>query len=347
MSNVRSLRPVVGRVVFIGAVHEARPALDALLASPVARVVLVVTAPDAGAGPAARRSGAVDLATPARAAGAEVLRAADVNAPHVVGAIRETDPDLLVVVGWTRLIGGPLLAVPRRGCVGFHASLLPEHRGRAPVNWAILRGETLTGNTMMMLDPGADTGDIVDQRAVSIGPDDTCATLYERVALAGVDMLTYHLPALLAGTAPRCPQAPDEGDVLPKRTPEMGVIDWSRPAAALHDWVRALTLPYPGAFTTVTGRRVMVWRSRPPVANGAAPTPPGTVLGLHADAVHVSTGDGHLVVTQMSDPGEPPQSAADWCRAAGVGAGTRFDAVAPEVSRWALGFGPRPAEVRS
>jgi methionyl-tRNA formyltransferase len=327
-------------VVLVGAVHEARPALDVLLGSPVSRVALVVTAaPDRRAG----LSGCVDLATPARAAGVPVLPVTDVNAPDVVDTIARHEPELIVVVGWTRLIRRPLLAVPPRGCVGFHASLLPENRGRAPVNWAILRGEKVTGNTMMMLDPGTDTGDIIDQRAIAIGLDDTCATVYERVARAGADMLSQHLPALLAGTAPRRPQYAPSGPPLPRRTPEMGVLDWSWSAAEVHDWVRALTCPYPGAFTALAGRRVMVWRTRPPIGPGSGGEP-GTVLALEDDVgIRVATGDGSVVVDALGDPGAPARAALPWCRTAGVGVGTRFDPVAPDLAAWARGLGPLPA----
>jgi methionyl-tRNA formyltransferase len=211
------------------------------------------------------------------------------------------------------------------------------------VNWAILRGERTTGNTMMLLAPGVDSGDIVDQRSIPIGPEDTCAEVYERVGRAGAEMLVTHLPGLLAGTAPRTPQPRDAGALLPKRTPEMGVIDWRRPAAELHDWVRALTVPYPGAFTSIRGRRVMVWRTCPP--DSAAGSAPGTVLSVGDDGVRVGTGRGELLVTEVGGAGERPQPAGPWCARAGISAGDRFDAVDPELARWALGLAPRPAEV--
>jgi methionyl-tRNA formyltransferase len=274
-----------------------------------------------------------------------VIRTDDANAPEIVTTVRELAPDLLVVVGWTRLVGRALLSVPRRGCVGFHASLLPAHRGRAPVNWAILRGETITGNTMMMLDPGADTGDIVDQRPVMIGPRDNCGTVYQRTGEAGAIMLGAHLPALLAGTAPRRRQNPDDGDVLPKRTPEMGVIDWTLPARAVHDWVRALTLPYPGAFGAIDGRQVMVWTTLPPLPRRGRPEAPGTVLDVELPGVSVATGTGSVVVTWMSTPGEPPEPAASWCRRHGIRPGARFDRVPADLARWSRGEGPRPKAV--
>ncbi|WP_163505807.1 methionyl-tRNA formyltransferase [Fodinicola acaciae] len=329
-----------GRIVFVGAVHEARPALAALLGSPLAEVAAVITATDAGR---ARLAGAVDFdglipdSVP-------VLRTDNANAPEMVDTVRRLRPDLLVVVGWTRLIGRALLAVPRHGTVGFHASLLPRNRGRAPVNWAILRGEKVTGNTMMMLDPGVDTGDIVDQRPVPIGQDDTCGSVYLRLAALGADMLLAHLPALLAGTAPRRRQPPALGDPLPKRTPEMGVLDWDRPAAAVHDWIRALTFPYPGAFTSVGGRRAMVLASQLP-AVGTRRGEPGTILGFQDSAMLVATRDGGVLVTRMAVPGEESRSARGWCERTGTAVGTRFDAVPTAISRWALGLGPHPARL--
>src|SRR5699024_4620373 len=155
--------------------------------------------------------------------GVPVVLVDDVNSPESVSAIRELAPDLVAVVGWTRLIGDELLDLPSRGCVGFHASLLPHNRGRAPVNWAILRGEHETGNTMMLLDAGVDTGNIVDQRRTPIHPEDTCATVYERVAELGAAMLTGNMGPLLRGEVTPLRQDESKASLLPKRVPMMGV----------------------------------------------------------------------------------------------------------------------------
>ncbi len=330
-----------GRVVFVGAVHEAVPALDALLADARVEVVAVVTGPEAtGAAP----SGAVDLAPQVAGTDVPLVRTTDINDPALVARLAALRPDLLVVAGWTRLLGEPLLAVPRRGCVGFHASMLPRHRGRAPVNWSILLGEAETGNTMMLLNAGVDTGAIVDQEPVPIGPDDTCGTVYERVGEAGARMLVRQLPGLLAGTAPRIPQDPDAGDLMPKRTPEMGVLDWDRSPREVHDWVRALTRPYPGAFTSVRGERVWVWRTADPRA-AEVDEPPGTVLSVGPDGARVATRGGSVLVTRVSGADEEPQPAATWLRARGWGQPLRFDPVDPEVSAWVRGLGPKPGKV--
>jgi methionyl-tRNA formyltransferase len=327
-----------GRLVFVGAVHEAVPALTALLRSAV-DVAEVVTMPTGHAG---RASGYVDLEPIAAASGVKVTRCTDINSADSVARIRRLEPDLLVVVGWTRLLSAELLSVPRRGCVGFHASLLPRHRGRAPVNWAILRGDTQAGNTMMYLDAGTDTGDVIDQVPVPIGPDDTCATVYAKVGAAGADMLSRHLAALLAGTAPRRPQPPASEPPLGKRTPEMGITDWNRPARDVHNWIRALTSPYPGAFSFRSGRKIMLWESAVPVRQASSGSP-GQVLGCDEFGLRVATADGSLLVTSVSDEGASPEPALSWVSRNDLNGGARFDAVDPATASWAIGLGPQPA----
>lgn len=326
------------RVIFVGTVHEAVPALGVLLDSGV-EITQVVTLP---AGRAASTSGFVDLEPLARAHGIEVRRCADINSADSVRHVRELRPDLMVVTGWTRLLSAELLGVPPRGVVGFHASLLPRYRGRAPVNWAILRGEARTGNTMMYLDAGTDTGDIIDQQAVPIGPDDTCATVYAKVGEAGADMLGRHLRALLDGTAPRRPQGPADGPPLPKRTPGMGITDWNRPARAVHDWIRALTWPYPGAFGFLAGRKIMLWASAPDDTGAAGVA--GEVLGWDEDGVRVATADGAILLSSMSDAGDAPGPAASWAERNGLRPGGVFEPVPGGTAAWARGLGPKPAE---
>ena len=330
-----------GRVVFVGAVHEAVPALGVLLDSE-AEVAEVVTLP---AVRAASTSGFVDLEPLASAHGIPVRRCADINSAESVARVRELRPELMVVAGWTRLLSAELLGVPSRGVVGFHASLLPRYRGRAPVNWAILRGEALTGNTMMLLDAGTDTGDIVDQETVPIASDDTCATVYASVGEAGATMLRRQLPALLGGTAPRRPQGAGDGPPLPKRTPGMGITDWDRPARAVHDWIRALTWPYPGAFTFLGERKIMLWASAAATEpTGGASAAPGEVLSCDGAGVRVATAAGAIMLTSLSDAGYRPGSAAAWANRNGLRPGDRFEPVPAETAAWALGLGPKPAE---
>ncbi|MDP9093383.1 MAG: methionyl-tRNA formyltransferase [Actinomycetota bacterium] len=334
MIRSRGLRP---RLVLIGAVHEAAPAFDVLVSSDRVHLAAVVT-PIMRAG--GRLAGAVNLTAAAAAAEVAVIHSDDTNDPCVVDAVAALDPDLIVVVGWPQLIRTELLSVPRHGCVGFHASLLPHHRGHAPINWAILRGETRTGNTMFMLDASADTGDIVDQRPIPIGPRDTCDSVYRYVGQVGANMLSAHLDGLATGTAPRHRQPAGVGDVLPRRTPAMGILDWNQSPRRVHDWVRALTKPYPGAFTTLNGRRVMVWASALPF-DDEPPGTPGEIMGFERGGIRVGTRDGSILITRMSNE-RRPEHARRWLRRARVQVGARFDAVSPQTVRWARGEGSCP-----
>ncbi len=335
-----------GRIALLGAVHESLPMLRALVADARVDVVAVLTADPADA---PRLAGAVDLGEIAERYGIPAFRGLDLRASATVRLLRDLDLDLMVVVGWTRLVPPPVLGIPRHGCVGFHASLLPRHRGRAPVNWAIINGETRTGATMLMLDAGVDTGPIVDQVLISISDDDTCGTVYDRVADAGVAMLSRHLPALLEGRAPRRRQPPRRqwqgtADVLPKRTPAMGITDWDRSAREVHNWIRALSHPYPGAFSFARGDLVTFWRAEPvwQVSLAALP-PPGTLLGCVDGGVLVAARYGAVRLLSVGWSGtEMP--AAQWFSQAGMAAGDAFDEVRPTVAAWARGLGPRPAD---
>ena len=336
--NVTVARPPrqtpTGRVVFVGAVHEAEPALRALLDGG-AEVAGVVTF---GPRMATRTSGFVDLEPLAAAHGVPVLRTENLNNQEEVERVRALRPDLIVAVGWTRLLSDELLAIPPRGCVGFHASMLPRDRGRAPVNWAIIRGETSTGNTMMFLASGTDTGDIIDQRSVSIEPDDTCGTVYAKVGAAGAAMLLENLPALLDGTARRRPQGSSPTPDLPKRTPDMGITDWTRTPRAVHDWIRGLTHPYPGAFTFLAGHKLLLWRSEPPADEPDGE--PGLLLGCEGKALRVGTGGvGSLRLLRVQEEGGTEEDAASWYRRRRLDPGRRFDPVDEATARWALGLG--------
>ncbi len=330
----------IGRLLFVGAVHEAEPALAAVVDSPV-DVVEVLTVPvPQGSAP----SGYVDLEPFAAAYKIPVRRTANINSAEEVEHIRQLAPDVMVVVGWNRLLGADVLAIPPRGCIGFHASLLPRFRGRAPVNWAILRGEHETGNTMMYLNAGTDTGDIVDQHHVTIEPSDTCASVYNRVAEAGATMLRTHLPAIFEGTAPRRPQERSHGDLLPKRTPAMGITSWDRPARAVHDWIRGLTAPYPGAFALWGGHKVMLWASEVPDDTGRLGHA-GEVIARDEGGVRVATADGSVVLTSMSMEGSAPQAAFAWAHEHRMELHDSFESVDPRTARWALGLEAAPPEL--
>ena len=296
-------------IVFVGVHFEALAPLRYLFDLRARVLGLVTLAPEATAGV----SGAVDLAPDATSAGVPVLFVRKVNEPSCVEWIRALAPDLLLVIGWTQLLREELLSIPKIACLGFHASLLPRYRGRAPINWALINGERETGNTMMVLEPGADEGDIVAPRRIPITDEDDCRTLYEKVGESEVDMLAEVLARIRQGMLPRRKQDSTVATVMPKRRPEDGAIDWSLPAGRLFNWVRALTHPYPGAFCRLGNRRLWVWK----VERCAGPratelrVSPGSVAQDGKGWPLAATGDGWLRLLRVQLEGEREMSGAE------------------------------------
>jgi len=209
-------------------------------------------------------------------------------------------PDLLFSFYFRNMLPPRVLAAATLGAYNMHGSLLPKYRGRAPVNWAVLHGETETGATLHVMTARPDAGDIVDAERVPIGEDDTAAMVQQRVTHAAVQVLARQLEALEAGTAPRHPQDHAAATYFGRRRPEDGAIDWQRSSSDIHNLIRAVSHPYPGAFATIAGRRTTIWRSRRTTltANGA---PPGDVE-CRDDGLRVACGDGLLLEIVRAQP---------------------------------------------
>ena len=198
----------------------------------------------------------------ARQRGVEVAIPDDPNTADFVSRVTRTEPDFVFSFYYRQLLAPALLAIPRRGALNMHGSLLPRYRGRVPVNWAVLHGEREAGATLHYMTERADAGDIVDQQAVPILPDDTAFEVMNKVTVAAEIVLARSLPALLRGDAPRQPQDASLATYFGRRRPEDGRIDWTQPAKAIHDLVRAVAPPYPGASTTIAGKAVRILRTR-------------------------------------------------------------------------------------
>lgn len=194
--------------------------------------------------------------------GLAAIAPVDPNAGDVVDRVASCRPDFLFSFYYRQLLKAPLLALPARGALNLHGSLLPLYRGRAPVNWAIIHGETQTGATLHYMTAKPDDGDIVAQSAVPILPDDTAKEVFDKVTVAAELALHGVLPSLVAGTAPRRPQDSSRASYFGGRKPEDGTIDWSWPAPAIHNLVRAVAPPYPGARTRLRGRPARILRTR-------------------------------------------------------------------------------------
>jgi methionyl-tRNA formyltransferase len=264
-----------------------------------AEVVAVVTLP----GPIdPDRSGQCDFGEVAARTGARLVETRDVNSQETIAALREAVPELIFVVGWSQLVRDELISLAPGGVFGMHPTLLPRHRGRAPIPWTILSGLATTGVTLFEIaDATADSGPIVGQVEVVVAADETATTLFDRLAEAHVELIREHLPGLLAGTAPRLPQDPRRASAWQKRTPADGIIDWETRAPYLYDWVRAQTRPYPGAFTFLGDTRIVVWRAAAAALGERAPA--GTVVRGVENGVVVACGDGALVLEEVEPEG--------------------------------------------
>jgi len=213
---------------------------------------------------------------------------------------RAAAPDFLFSFYYRRMLPPAILALARRGAFNMHGSLLPLHRGRAPVNWAVLLGDTQTGATLHEMVAKPDAGPIVDQQAVPIGPDDTALVVFRRVTDAAEAVLRRSLPRLLAGTAALRPQDLANGSYHGARRPQDGRIDWSKSAAAIHNLVRAVAPPFPGAFAEDGGRVLRILRTRPELQRRARAGRIGPYR--EGDAWFADCGDGKVLRLLETDP---------------------------------------------
>lgn len=239
--------------------------------------------------------------------GIPCITPANPNAEDVVARVAALDADFLFSFYYRLMLKAPLLAAARRGAFNLHGSLLPKYRGRVPVNWAIIHGERETGASLHVMNIKPDNGPLVDQQAVPILPDDTAQEVFTKVMVAGEICLDRALPGLIAGSATLTPQDLSQGAYFGGRSAEDGRIDWHQPARRIHDLVRAVTRPFPGAFADIPCGRLHVWRTR--VLDQPAPAAKPGMLAFR-DGLHLlfPLGGGCLCVLEADiDGGALPE----------------------------------------
>lgn len=305
-------------VAWIGFHMEGLPTLQAIAEAGYPVKAVITLTEEA----AAKRSGTLSYDETCARLGIPLYKVKNINEPESVALLRSLDLDLAFVIGWSQIVRPEALRTARIGMIGAHASLLPRHRGRAPVNWVMIRGETETGNSLIWLDPEVDRGDIIDQTRIPITPYDTCQTIYEQVADSNRAMILRALEQLSRGVRPGRPQPETDEPLLPGRTPKDGVVDWRQSARDTYNFIRALTRPYPGAFSTLDGERWLLWQAAL-LPEGTGEGAPGEILGPMWSPVDdacgqvVACGEGSLVLLEMEDAGGqvlrgPALSARDW-----------------------------------
>ena len=298
------------RIAFAGTPEYAVPSLEALVGS-AHSVELVLTQPDRRAGRGWRlRASAVK-----QNAGRHdltVWQPETLKQPGLIEQIAGLRLDLMVVAAYGLLLPPELLAVPRLGCLNIHASLLPRWRGAAPIQYAILAGDQQTGITLMQMDAGLDTGAIIAQRSTAVDAEDTAASLHDKLARLGADLLSATLPDYAAGRITSHAQDESEATSAPKLKKAAALLDWGKTAAQLAREVRAFN-PWPVSETSFSGRGLRVWSAQPIEAYDHAE--PGTVVSCGREGIDVATADGLLRITHLQVAGRKPCDALEFVNA--------------------------------
>jgi methionyl-tRNA formyltransferase len=293
------------RALFFGTPEIAVGALEAL--HEIATVVGVVCQPDKPSGrglevkPVPVKARALELGLP-------VTQPTKVKTPDFAAWVRAQEADVALVMAYGRILPKAVLDAPRRGCMNLHASLLPKYRGAAPITWAIVLGEPTTGVALMQMDEGMDTGDVFTMREVPIGPDMNAAELAVALSACARVVVREDLRRAVEGAITAAPQDHAGATHARMLTKDDGRIDWSKPAARVHDHARGMT-PWPGAFSTLNGKLIKILATRR--AEGAADGAPGEVVTAEKDRVEVACGEGRIAILRAQLEGKKPLDARD------------------------------------
>jgi methionyl-tRNA formyltransferase len=309
------------RIIFMGTPDFAAPSL-VKLAREDHVIPLVATQPDRPKG-RGRKLAAPPVKIAAQQLGLSVDQTPNIRNAEFILRIAALEPDVLAVVAFGQILSPELLKVPRLGAVNVHPSLLPRYRGPAPIPWAILNGETETGVTIMQLDPGMDSGPILMVEREPIFPDDTAASLHDRLSGKGANLLARVLKLLASGPVAATPQNHNQATYAPFLNKKDGRIDWNYTATRLDSFIRGMN-PWPGAYTFHREQRIIIFRGIP--ASLSTPASPGTVIPGFENELRVATGGGQaLSITEIQGASGKKMAIRDYLRGNPVPAGAVFE----------------------
>ena len=298
------------RVLFMGTPDFAVPSLETLWQARY-EIVGVFTQPDKP-----KNRGMKQAPPPVKVFAQEkdipVWQPEKLRDGEAMSVIRELAPQLIVVAAYGRILPREMLDYPELGCINVHSSLLPKYRGAAPIHWAILNGDAVSGVTIMHMAEELDAGDIISQAETPIGPDETAQELHDRLAVMGAELLRCTVEEMEAGRAVRVPQETDRVTFAPMLSRELSPLKWEKPARVLHNQVRGLT-PWPGATTELGGVRCKVWKTAvlPERTNQA----PGSVIEAGKAGIAIACGEGSiLLISELQGEGKRRMAAADYLR---------------------------------
>ena len=298
------------RIVFMGTPEFAVPSLRQLIADGH-EIVCVLTQPDKP-----KNRGMKLMPSPVKVVAMEhqieVYQPVTLKSGEALERLSALKPELIVVAAYGKILPKEILDLPRLGCINVHSSLLPRYRGAAPINWAILNGETETGVTIMYMAEGLDTGDIISQRATAIDPDETVEALHDRLALLGAELLGETVAAIGAGTAQRVPQNDAESCYAPMLSRQLSPIDFSRSAHEIHNQVRGL-IPWPATTMEIKGQTFKIFAVEETGMDSTQGA--GTLLGADKQGINVVCGDGKVLrILELQAPGKKRMRAVDYLR---------------------------------
>jgi methionyl-tRNA formyltransferase len=310
------------RIIFMGTPELAAASLTALLREPAFQILAAVTQPDRPKGRELKLQPS-PVKQLAGTAGLPVLQPEKARAENFVAELRCLAPDLIAVAAFGQILPQTILELPRFGCLNVHTSLLPKYRGAAPIQWAILNGEAETGVTIMKMDEGLDTGAILSQRTTPIRDADNAATLHDRLAELGAELLVQTIPDYVAGKILLQPQDTARATHVGKLKKEDGRIDWQQPARAIWNRIRAFT-PWPGAFTLLPGQPqpqlLKIWSAE----IVSMPGKPGEILQAEKTGIVIGCGQDALRITVLQREGGRRMGAADFLTGHPLKSGQQF-----------------------
>ncbi len=235
-------------------------------------------------------------------------RVSSVNTEAIKSQIQEYGPDILFVVGWSRLVEQDVLNIPSVAAVGMHPAPLPRGRGRAPIAWSLIKGLEETALSFFHLKQEADAGDIIGQKPIQIDTADDAASLYKKIVNGAGELIEEYYPQFEAGVVRRKPQDETQATWWPKRDPHHGLIEWTKPPQEIYNWIRGQTRPYPGAFSYLGDQKIRVWSANPPT-DSTAFIRPGEIAYVDSGAIGVGTWEGIIELTEVQVGDDSPVSA--------------------------------------
>lgn len=297
------------RIVFMGTPDFAVPSLEALVAAGH-EVCGVFCQPDKPVGRHQNKLQPPAVKVCAQSHDIPVFQPTKLRDGTALAQLQELNPELIVVAAYGRILPDDILALPPKGCINVHSSLLPKYRGAAPINWAVINGEKETGVTIMHMTTELDAGDIIDQVKTPIAPDENVEAVHDRLAQLGGELLVKVVADIAAGTAQRIPQDHSQATLAPMLSRALSPIDWSRSAKEIHNQVRGLT-PWPATSTDILGDTIKVFAvEEPGIETGKAA---GTILAANKAGIDVACGDGKVIrLTEIQAPGSRRMSAANY-----------------------------------